>query len=65
MIDMNELSKEHRDLIARLRALPAHKRRMLVVRSQPFGDIIEDDTRVIHGHISDPELAYRVVRAAK
>ncbi len=24
---------------------------MLVVRSMPFGDIIENDTRVVHGHV--------------
>lgn len=39
-------------LLSRLRALPEDRRRMLVVRSMPFGDIIEDDTRKVHGTIT-------------
>lgn len=39
------------DLLAALKTIAADRRAMLVVRSMPFGDIIEDDTRHVHGRV--------------
>jgi hypothetical protein len=58
-----------RGALRTLRELPADRRDVLVVRSMPFGDIIEDDTRKVH--IARPDcakwqrLSYRLCRAAK
>jgi hypothetical protein len=41
----------YRPLLAKLKALPAERRKQLVVRSMPFGDIIEDDTGRVHGRV--------------
>ena len=59
----------YRALLDSLKALPADRRAKLVVRSMPFGDIIEDDTRKVHGHVAPTaerqRLAYGLCRAAK
>lgn len=56
-------------LARRLRALPADQRVMLVVRSMPFGDIIEDDTRRVHAEAHRchqwQKWAYRLCRLVK
>lgn len=59
-------------LLDKLKRLPEDRRAMLVVRSDPFGDIIEDDTRRVHGHVQRIErgrewsrVAYGICRAAK
>lgn len=48
-----------------LKAMPEDRRRMVVVRSMPFGDIIEDDTRKVLFKAPDncqrwPKLAYEI-----
>ena len=59
----------YRTLLDSLKALPEDRRQHLVVRSMPFGDIIEDDTRKVHGHVKPAaerqRLAYGLCRAAK
>lgn len=60
-------------LVRRLRSLPRDRRMMLVVRSMPFGDIIEDDTRRVHfdcpadcrGKWVEDRWAYRICALAK
>lgn len=39
-------------LLARLKSLPKDRLAVLVVRSMPFGDIVEDDTGKVHGTIA-------------
>lgn len=60
------------NLVKRLCALPPDRRAMLVVRSMPFGDILEDDTRVVHfrapqgcEHWHGRQYAYRICQIAK
>ena len=38
---------------------------MLVVRSMPFGDLLNDQTREVYGHIANPTLAYAVIDMIK
>ena len=66
--------EQYQPLLRRLQALPPVRRAALVVRSQPFGEIIEADTRVVHGVIEQPNttepnawqnMAYGIVRAVK
>lgn len=56
-------------IVRNLKALPADRRAMLVVRSMPFGDIIEDDTGKVHVVAQQsrdwPETAYEICRKAK
>lgn len=56
-------------MLAQLRRLPWDRRLELVVRSMPFGDIIENDTRKLHIERQDqPEwkdTAYRLCGDAK
>ncbi len=42
----------YRQLLDTLKALPEDRRAALVVRSMPFGDIIENDTRKVHGSVA-------------
>lgn len=62
---MGELLRQVRGL----RSLPADRRQMLVVRSMPFGDIIEDDTRRVHVVAQNcprwRDLSYRICERAK
>ena len=59
-----------RNLIIKLSKLSTEKVDKLVVRSMPLGDIIEDDTRIVHfiapvGCSKWPNWSYRIVRRAK
>jgi len=51
------------DLVAKLRALPAETRRRLVVRSHPFGDLIDCETREVVA--TAQSVLYAVAKAAK
>ena len=51
----------------RLMTLPEDRRMQLVVRSMPFGDIVENDTRLKHVDAADiePGRAYELCRSVK
>lgn len=62
--------RDIRNLIRGLQELPRDRRSMLVVRSMPFGDLIEDDTRRVHFATpaqckSWPGWSYRVLCLVK